>query len=263
MQQIVPLQTRSRYRAIWISDVHLGFRGSRADCLLDFLRSVDCETLYLVGDIVDIWQLRRKRYWPQAHNDVIRNILGKARYGTRIVYVPGNHDELMKSYNGHDFGNISIVAKAIHTRATGERVLVVHGDQFDAAVASARWIGTLGGIAYEALLRVNVLVNLVRRGLGFGHWSLAQFLKYRVKNAVRYISRFEEVVAREAGRAGVDGVICGHIHRPEISSIGDIDYYNCGDWVESLTALVEHRDGRIELLAWNEQTAMAELKRAA
>jgi len=263
MKPIVPLTTRTRYRTLWISDVHLGFRGARADCLLDFLHSVDADTLYLVGDIVDIWQLKRKPYWPQQHNDVIRTLLGKAKYGTRVVYVPGNHDELMKAYSGYQFGNISVANEVIHTRASGQRVLIVHGDQFDAAVASAHWLGVLGGWAYACLLKTNVAVNLVRRLVGYPHWSLARFLKHKVKNAVKYISRFEAVVTAEAERCGVDGVICGHIHRAEISRVNNVTYYNCGDWVESCTALVEHRDGRMELLEWSEQHATTNTLTAA
>ncbi len=255
MNTVRALNARYRFRSVWISDVHLGFRGARAECLLEFLRKVETDYLYLVGDIVDVWQIKRRPYWPQHHNDVVRAILGKARYGTRVVYVPGNHDELLRGYGGHQFGNITIAEKAVHTRVNGERLLVIHGDQFDAAVASSRWLGALGGRAYAVLLAVNVVVNVLRRWCGFPHWSLAGFLKHKVKNAVRYISRFEQVVVDEARRWGVDGVVCGHIHRAEIARFDNLDYYNCGDWVESCTALVEHRDGRMALLKWHEGAA--------
>lgn len=249
---------RRRVRTVWISDVHLGFHAARADHLLEFLRGVECETLYLVGDIVDLWQIRRRPLWPQAHNDVVRAILGKARDGTRVVYVPGNHDEALRGYANHDFGNIAIRERALHECANGMRLLVIHGDQFDAAVASSRWLGMLGARAYGLLLMANVAVNAVRRRCGFPYWSLAAFLKHKVKNAVQYISRFETVVAEAAAREGVHGVVCGHIHRPEITTIGGIVYHNCGDWVESCTALVEQRDGRIELVDWHaEQQALA------
>lgn len=241
---------RRTYRAVFLSDIHLGFRGCRANDLLDFLRGCECEYLYLVGDIVDLWQIRRRPYWPQAHNDVLRTVLGKAKHGTRIVYLPGNHDEAAKAYIGHQFGNVSINETAVHTRADGSRMLILHGDQFDAAVASSRWVGMLGSQAYDMLLAANRLVNWVRRHCGFPYWSLAGFLKHKVKNAVQYISRYEEVVAREAARSDVSGVVCGHIHRPEIATIGDIAYHNCGDWVESCTALVEHLDGSMALVDW-------------
>lgn len=241
-----------RVRTVWISDVHLGFRGSRADLLLDFLHTVDCEQLYLVGDIIDMWRMKQKPYWPQEHNNVIRTILGKAKRGTRVIYVPGNHDNLMRGYRDSTFGNISIKERAIHTTATGSRLLVLHGDQFDAAVTTSRWLGTLGGMAYEYLLTLNVIVNTVRRLFGAPHWSLARYLKYKVKNVVRAIGNFEQAVATAAAKARVDGVVCGHIHRPEVTSFGEITYYNCGDWVESCTALVEHRDGTMELWHWQE-----------
>ncbi len=257
MQRLSPAASRRPFRAVFISDVHLGFRGCRAGDLLEFLHGVECEYLYLVGDIVDLWALRRKPFWPQQHNDVLRTILGKAKYGTRVVYVPGNHDETLRSYVGHRFGNVSLVDKTVHTRANGERLLVLHGDQFDAAVASSRWLGMLGSHAYAGLLAANTAVNFVRRRCGFPYWSLAGFLKHKVKNAVQYIGKYEQVVAAEAARWQVEGVVCGHIHRPEIATIGNIAYHNCGDWVESCTALVEHGDGAMQLLRWNDVEAVA------
>lgn len=259
----LPPAARQPFRAVWLSDVHLGFRGCNADLLLEFLQATECDVLYLVGDIVDLWQLGRRPFWPQRHNDVVRTILGKAKYGTRVVYVLGNHDAALKPYIGHAFGNISLVERTIHTRLGGGRLLVLHGDQFDAMVASSRWLGVLGSHAYSFLLAANTVLNACRRWWGFPYWSLAGFLKYKVKNAVQYIGRFETAVVAEAERAGVEGVVCGHIHRPEISRIGGITYHNCGDWVESCTALVEHRDGRIELLYWAELAAFGQPLSAA
>lgn len=239
---------RRNVRTIWISDVHLGFPGCSAEHLLEFLRSMRCETLYLVGDIVDFWYLRKKRYWPQAHNNVIRSILGKAKHDTRVVFVPGNHDEVMRQYEGLTMGNVEISNEVVHTTADGRRFLVLHGDQFDAAVISSPLIGLIGSKLYDGLLKLNRLVNWVRTRLGKDHWSLAAFLKSRVKNAVKFISNFEQAVIREARSNDVDGLICGHIHRPEISLGDDVIYMNCGDWVESCTALIENHDGSIDLI---------------
>lgn len=250
-----------RYRTIFISDVHLGFAGSNAEYLLHFLRSVECDNLYLVGDIVDIWQLKKKPYWPQAHNDVIRTILGKAKHGTKIVYVPGNHDQLLRAYTNLTFGNISVMNEAIHERADGTRLLVTHGDQFDAAVISSHWLGTLGGQAYALLLKMNTWVSAYRRLTGRPYWSLAAYLKHKVKNAVQAISNYEQAVVEAARRHGVDGVVCGHIHRPEISRVDGITYCNCGDWVESCTALVEHNDGRLEILQWTHEQMLTEVSK--
>lgn len=259
MQRTGDASGRRRYRTIWISDVHLGFWGAQAGALLDFLRGCECDHLYLVGDIVDLWALKRRSYWPQQHNDVVRTILGKAKHGTEVVYVPGNHDEAFRQYCGHQFGNVSIRERAFHDCLNGERLLVLHGDQFDAAVASSRWLGILGSHAYSLLLKANRLVNAARRVLGFPYWSLAGFLKHKVKNAVQYISRYEEIVAGEAARWRVAGVVCGHIHRPELTVIGGMRYLNCGDWVENCTALVEYDDGEIALLRWSDAGAAADV----
>ena len=241
---------RTAFRTIWISDVHLGTPGCNAALLLDFLKSVECETLYLVGDIVDAWQLKKGWYWPPQHNDVVRTVLKMAKHGTRVVYVPGNHDEHFRDYVGLEFGGIELLDEDIHVTADGRRLLVIHGDQFDNVVLYQRWLAFLGDHAYTLLLRSNRVVNWVRRRLGLPYWSLAAHMKKRVKNAVAFISRFEEVVAHAAAEARVDGVVCGHIHSAEIRRIGDVTYYNDGDWVESCTALVEHGDGRLELLEW-------------
>ncbi len=248
MEPVNAFAFRRHVRSIWISDVHLGYSGCSADHLLKFLRQMRCETLYLVGDIVDFWSLKKRRYWPQHHNNVIRSILGKAKHGTRVVFLPGNHDAAMRAYDGMTLGKVEVHERIIHEAADGRRFLVLHGDQFDGAVMNSRWLGMVGARLYDALLRANGLVNRVRARFGLDYWSLAAFLKHRVKNAVKYISKFEQAVAREARRQRVDGLICGHIHRPEISAIDGVSYLNCGDWVESCTALIEHHDGSIELV---------------
>jgi len=243
---------RLRFRTVWISDLHLGTPGCNAGLLLDFLKSIECETLYLVGDIVDGWQLRKGWYWPAAHNDVVRCVLKMAKRGARVVYVPGNHDEAFRDFTGLHFGDVELLPEDIHVTADGRRLLVLHGDQFDSIVMYARWLAFLGDSAYTMLLKSNALVNGVRKRFGLPYWSLAAHLKKRVKNAVSFISKYEEVVAHAAERH-VDGVVCGHIHSAEIRQFGDITYYNDGDWVESCTALVEHADGTIEILDWAER----------
>jgi UDP-2,3-diacylglucosamine pyrophosphatase LpxH len=241
-----------QYRTIWISDIHLGTRGCKAAYLLDFLKHNDAETIYLVGDIIDIWRLRRSWYWVQEHNDVIQKLLRKVRKGARVVFVPGNHDEIFRDYAEHQFGGIDIQLETIHVMADGKRFLVLHGDAFDGVVRYARWLALLGDSAYALALLLNQWFNLARLRLGYPYWSLSAYLKHRVKNAVEFISRFEHAVAGEARRRGVDGVICGHIHKAEIREIDGITYCNDGDWVESCTALVEHLDGRLEILHWAE-----------
>ena len=247
-----PPQSTLRLRSVFISDVHLGFKGCRAEFLLDFLRRVECEQIYLVGDIIDLWSLQRTFYWPQAHNDVIRTILGKAKHGTRVVYVPGNHDRVFRDHDGLTLGNVEIRLEAIHETADGRRFLVLHGDEFDSIVRASPLLESVGNHAYAAALRLNRYVNAVRQRLGYPYWSLAAFLKHKVKNAVKYIANFERALAVEARRRGVDGVICGHIHRAEITEIDGILYCNDGDWVESCTTLVEDFAGRLSLLRWTE-----------
>ncbi len=239
-----------RYRSVFISDVHLGTRGCQADLLLDFIRQVECDTLYLVGDIVDGWKMKSGWYWPQSHNDVVQKILRLARKGVSVIYVPGNHDDRIRDFCGVHFGGVVVARDAIHETADGKRFLVIHGDEFDSIVQHARWLAFLGDWAYRALLASNTLVNRVRRRLGFGYWSFSAFAKTRVKKALQFIENFEQAVAEEARRRGVDGVICGHIHKAERRMIGEVDYINDGDWVESCTALVEHPDGRLEILEW-------------
>ncbi len=247
------------FRTIFISDIHLGSRGCKAEFLLDFLKYTECETLFLVGDIVDGWRLKKSWYWPQAHNDVVQKLLRKARKGTRLLYVPGNHDEAFRDYCGVHFGGVEVVQDFVYETPEGKRYLVIHGDAFDGIVKYHRWLALLGDWAYNAALAMNDWYNRLRRRLGFGYWSLSAFLKLKVKNAVQFIADFERAVAEEARRRGVDGVICGHIHHAEIRQIDGLTYCNDGDWVESCTALVEHHDGRLEILHWAEERAFSML----
>jgi UDP-2,3-diacylglucosamine pyrophosphatase LpxH len=244
------------YRSIWISDVHLGFPGCSADYLLDFLRSTKCEYLYLVGDIIDVWYMKKRMYWPQEHNNVIRTILGKAKHGTKVIYIPGNHDEIFREYVGMTFGNVQIKKEVIHTLVDGRRLMVSHGDEFDAVVQCSPALAVFGSKLYDWLLYANRHVNYILRKLGYGYWSLAAYLKHKVKNAVQYIGNFEHAVMYAAASKGVDGYICGHIHRAEISKVNTLLYCNTGDWVESCTALVEKDDGTLELLHWTEEQQM-------
>lgn len=246
---------RKRFRTIWISDVHLGTRGCNAEMLIDFLDSTDSDTMYLVGDIIDGWRLKRSWYWPSSHNDVVWRVMKRAKRGTRVVYIPGNHDEMLRQFDGLTFGGIEIRRSAIHDTADGRRLMVTHGDEFDAVVMCHRWLAFAGDAAYEMLMRLNVVINAVRQKFDLPYWSLSKHAKHKVKNAVEFISRFEEAVAHEASERGVDGVVCGHIHTAEVRTFGDVIYYNDGDWVEGCTALVEHDDGRIEVLHWADEIA--------
>lgn len=243
-------QPKMKLRTIWISDVHLGTAGCQAGLLSDYLHSVECDTLYLVGDIVDGWRLRKGWYWPDQHNEVIRRVLKMAHRGTRVIYIPGNHDEMFRDYAGLSFGGVEVQLEAIHTTADGRNLLVTHGDAFDGIVLYARWLAFLGDQAYTLLLKANIVLNAVRRRLNLPYWSLSSYLKKRVKNAVQYIGQYEEVVAREASQRGVQGVVCGHIHCAEIRQFGSITYYNDGDWVESCTALTEAKDGTMSIIDW-------------
>ena len=255
-----PERQRRRYRTIWISDIHLGTKGCNAAMLIDFLDSTDSETMYLVGDIIDGWRMKKRFYWPAAHNDIVWRVMKRARRGTRVVYIPGNHDEMFRQFTGMNFGGVEIRRKAIHDTADGRKLLVIHGDEFDAIMLAHRWLAYVGDAAYEMLMRCNHLVNKVRSLLGKPYWSLSKTAKHKVKNAVAFISRFEEVVAHEAGRRSVDGVVCGHIHNAEAREIAGIAYYNDGDWVEGCTALVEHFDGRMEILHWADEMKARSLR---
>ncbi|MEE4201181.1 UDP-2,3-diacylglucosamine diphosphatase [Erythrobacter sp.] len=257
-----PRFERTRYRTIWISDVHLGTRGCNADLLIDFLDRTDSDVMYLVGDIIDGWRLKKKFYWPSAHNDIVWRLLKRARRGTRIVYIPGNHDEMFRQFTGLNMGGIEIRRAAFHDTADGRRLMVLHGDEFDAVMLSQRWLAFVGDWAYATAMKANVAVNAVRRALGLPYWSLSKAAKHKVKNAAQFIGRYEEVVARAAGERGVDGVVCGHIHTAEMRDFtfdGErIEYWNDGDWVEGCNALVEHEDGRMEILDWPEIVAARE-----
>jgi UDP-2,3-diacylglucosamine pyrophosphatase LpxH len=239
-----------RFRTLWISDLHLGTPGCQADALLNFLKRTECETLFLVGDIIDGWQLRRQWYWPQSHNDVIQKLLRKARKGTRVIFIPGNHDEFARAFINHNFGGIDLAQDWIHQTADGRKLWVTHGDLFDGIIQRAKWLAHAGDWLYGITLALNGRLNSVRARLGLPYWSVSRYLKLKVKRAVSYVADFEVAVAREARRRGVQGVVCGHIHHAELREVEGILYANDGDWVESLTALAEHADGRLELIDW-------------
>lgn len=241
-----------RFRTIWISDVHLGTPGCQAQRLLEFLHATESGTLYLVGDIIDGWQLRRRWFWHQSHNNVVQAVLKKARNGTDVIFVPGNHDEAIRQFIGLDFGGIKVRDELVHTTAQGKRLLVLHGDRFDGVIACATWLAHVGDNLYTLILKFNQVSNAWRARAGLPYWSLSQYLKAKVKNAVNYVTSFEEALAAEARKKGLDGVICGHIHKPEIRAIDGITYCNDGDWVESLSALVEEADGTLRLVTWQE-----------
>jgi UDP-2,3-diacylglucosamine pyrophosphatase LpxH len=242
-----------RVRTLFLSDIHLGTRGCQAEKLLDFLRHYEADTVYLVGDIVDGWQLRVNWYWPQSHNDVVQKLLRKARKGSRLLYIPGNHDEFLRDYYGTHFGGIDVLEDTIHVAADGRRYLVVHGDLFDVVIRHARWLALLGNSAYDLAISLNTHFNAIRRAFGLTYWSLSQWAKLKVKNAVNFIGEYEHTLAAEARRRNVDGVICGHIHHAVIRDDDSPIYINCGDWVESCTAVVEHFDGRFEIVHWSER----------
>jgi UDP-2,3-diacylglucosamine pyrophosphatase LpxH len=246
---------RRQYRTIWISDVHLGTRGCNAGMLIDFLDHVDSEKMYLIGDIIDGWALKKRFYWPAAHNDIVWRVLKRAKRGTDVVYVPGNHDEMFRQFTGLDFGGVRIKRQDIHETADGRRLLVLHGDEFDAITLSHRWLAHLGDAAYEGMMALNRWLNRVRRMFNLPYWSLSKYAKQKVKNAVSFISKFEEVVAHEAAHRNIDGVVAGHIHKAEMREIEGVQYYNDGDWVEGCTALVEHYDGTMEILHWADEIA--------
>lgn len=252
---------KPRYRAVFISDLHLGTPGCQAAALLDFLKSHTSEHLYLVGDIIDGWQLRRRWYWPQSHNDVVQKLLRRARKGCRVIFVPGNHDEFARGFIGHQFGGIDVVDDAVHTMADGRQLWVTHGDYFDGVIQCAKWLAYVGDNLYEFTLKLNRYLNHLRAKFGLPYWSLSAYLKLKVKKAVNFISDFEVAVANEARRRGHQGVVCGHIHHAEMRDINGILYCNDGDWVESRTALVEHHDGRLELVHWRaEQGAQEQIQ---
>lgn len=246
---------RLRLRTAFISDVHLGFRGCQADYLLDFLNSIDTDRLVLVGDIVDLWALKRSLYWPAAHQEVLRKLIKLSSSGTEVIYVPGNHDEAAREFCGMSFGEIKIHRQLVHETHDGRRLLVLHGDEFDGAVEFSGWLKHFGSFLYDRMVDLARVVHFLRRRLGRPYWSLASWLKHNVPNAMSYILAFEKAAAQEAARRGFDGVVCGHIHRAEMRTVDGILYCNDGDWVEHCTALVEDRNGRLAILRWAEQAA--------
>ena len=253
------LEERRTYRTIWISDVHLGTKGCNHELLIDFLDHTDSDTMYLVGDIIDGWRLKKKVYWPPEHSDIVWRILKRAKRGTRIIYIPGNHDEMVRPFSGMNFGGVEIMRAAFHDTADGRRLMVLHGDEFDTIMLAHRWLAFVGDALYHVMMGLNGWVNAVRNGLGLPYWSLSKAAKHKVKNAVEFISKYEEVVARAAAERGVDGVVCGHIHTAEFRSFEyggkRVEYWNDGDWVEGCNALVEHADGRMEILHWPDEVA--------
>lgn len=248
----------AEYKTIWISDVHLGSRGCKADQLCQFLKNNNCETLYLVGDIVDGWRLSRNWYWPQSHSNVLRRVLTKAKRGTKVVYVVGNHDEFLRPWLKHKLtvGNISVTNQSVYTDAHNRKWLVTHGDLFDQVTRHWRWVSVLGDYAYTMLLASNGIVHKVRSLFGLGYWSLSKYIKAHTKQAVNFIYKFEEHLTKYARDHHVHGVICGHIHTPCIKHMNGIVYANDGDWVESCSALVETLQGEFQLLMLDAQGNM-------
>jgi UDP-2,3-diacylglucosamine pyrophosphatase LpxH len=244
------MKPQAQYRTLFVSDLHLGTKGCQAELFVDFLRNNDAETIYLVGDIIDAWQLRSGWYWPEAHNTIVQKLLRKARKGTRIVFIPGNHDEFARDYVGLTMGGIEVARQATHTTVDGRRFHVTHGDEFDIVIRHARWLALLGDWAYQAALFCNTHFNRVRRRLGLPYWSFSAWAKLKVKNAVNFIGAFEDVLSEHAAKHGFDGVVCGHIHHAVIRDLNGITYVNTGDFVESCTAVAEHFDGRLEILTW-------------
>lgn len=241
-----------RYRSVFISDVHLGTRMSQAGVLLEFIKTLECERMYLVGDIIDGWAMRRSFYWPQQHNDVIQKLMRLARKGVQITYISGNHDEFMRSFGDHQFGNIELSESAAYVDLQGRTYLVMHGDQFDAVIKNMKWLSLIGSWAYDLSIKFNILVSKIRDVFGLPYWSLSAWAKYKVKQAVNFISDYEENLTSFARTKDVQGIICGHIHHANIRDIQGIAYMNCGDWVESCTALVEHLDGRWEIIRYED-----------
>ena len=244
-------RSKTHYRTIFLSDIHLGTKGCQAELLLDFLKQHSCDRLYLVGDIIDGWRMKSSGiYWPQAHNNVMRRVLTLMKRGTQVTYVTGNHDEFLRKYSPMEIGNLRIVDEWTHETADGRKLLVVHGDQFDVITRYHQWLAWLGDAGYTLLLELNRHYNVLRRRFGYGYWSLSAWVKQRVKKAVSHIGHYEEAIAHQCRKQNYDGVVCGHIHHAEISDFDGVQYMNCGDWVESCTALVEDRNGQFHILDW-------------
>ena len=249
-------------RSIFLSDIHLGTRACQAERLLEFLREHTAENVFLLGDIVDFWAMRRSILWTEAQNTFVQKILRRARRGERVVWIPGNHDEALRDYTGISFGDIALAGDYIHQLADGRRFLLMHGDEFDQITRHHRWIAVLGDVMYDVLVRVNIIVSFVRRRFGAHlYWSLAGYAKRRVKKAMQFIFDFEDAATHAARQRGLDGIICGHIHWAMIRPIDGIIYANCGDWVDSCTAIVEHHDGRLELIRWGSPAALPTAER--
>jgi len=243
-----------KFRALFISDVHLGTPWTQADRLLEWLAHVDAETIYLVGDIIDFWRIRRGGVWPSSHSAVLEALLRKSHAGTRIVFIPGNHEDGLKRYCGTRFGTIEIERSIVHATATGKRYLVVHGDDYDFVARYARWLAQIGDRSYAAALAFNRVFNKFRLALGRDYWSISAFLKRSVKAGVGRVGKFESALAAEAIRNDATGVICGHIHHAESRMLGQVHYVNIGDWVESCTAVVETAVGELQVLdLWDVQ----------
>ena len=248
---------KTHYRTIFLSDIHLGTKGCQADRLVDFLKRHTCDELYLVGDIIDGWQLKSNFYWPQKHSDVVRRVLTMAKRGTKVTYVAGNHDEMLRRFIDLQFGNIAIVGQAEYVAEDGTRFLVIHGDQFDFVTSNYKWLAFVGDIGYQVLIKLNRFVNFGRKLLGYEYWSLSAWIKSRVKQAVNFIGQYEKIVADFCRREGYEGIVCGHIHHADISRLSGVKYMNCGDWVESCTAIVEDDDGSYRILDWSRPTLVA------
>jgi UDP-2,3-diacylglucosamine pyrophosphatase LpxH len=248
--RILAYPNARRCRALWISDVHLGTRACRADLLLDFLRHHDADVIYLVGDIVDGWELARSWYWPQSHNDVLQKLLRKARRGAQVIYIPGNHDAGARAFVDLQFAGVLVQSEAIHLTADGRRLWVVHGDAFDVNVKYSRLLARIGGWAYDAAVALNIVIDRLRMAMGRPHWSLAATIKRRWRSAAAYVEAFERAAVAEARHRGFDGIVCGHIHTAGTKQIDGVWYGNDGDWVENCSALIEHHDGLIETVRW-------------
>lgn len=254
------METRkAHYRSIFLSDIHLGTKGCQAEQLTAFLKQHSCDQLYLVGDIIDGWRLKSSGiYWPQEHSNVLRRFLTMAKRDTEVIYVTGNHDEFLRRYSDLHLGNIRLVDRAEHETADGKKLLVIHGDEFDVITRYHTWIAFLGEAGYRFLLRLNRVVNAVRQRIGYGYWSLSAYVKFKVKKAVNFISEFEQAIAHQCRNNGYDGAVCGHIHHAEISDYDGIRYMNCGDWVESCTALVEDSNGHFSIIRWADRELVQE-----
>ncbi|MDO6527982.1 UDP-2,3-diacylglucosamine diphosphatase [Motilimonas sp. 1_MG-2023] len=242
------------YRTVWLSDVHLGFKDCKAEYLIQFLQSMRCDKLILAGDIVDFWALKRQVYWPESHMKVVQLLLDIARQGTQVIYVPGNHDAAIRQLGQPELNLAQIHHQYQHTTSLGLKVLVIHGDEFDAMVCYSKITSFIGDLSYDLLLFLNRHVYHLRKRLGFNYWSLAGYIKERIPKANIAISRFRHAAMAYGRRKGVNMVVCGHIHHPEMVTEGDMIYTNLGDWVENCSALVEELDGNLHLVRSTEQT---------